>query len=147
MNACETCAFGNSGAACEPRNRLVAAICAASGRPFFCHHSRSGQEFDWQDGKASAFYAQAPDQRKVCEGWRRQVAELAALGHFRVTDDPDDHRLLMRYQRSLGAEALHELDLFLDAAAGGPEKEEARRRLESLLEAIHVHRSYDMGGA
>jgi hypothetical protein len=141
MSPCDTCAFGVSGAALEPLNRLRAAICAASGRPFFCHHSRSGKEFDWRDGNAVNFYAQHPSERKVCEGWRHQVAQFAALGHFQLTDNQADRALLLRYQRMLGADALCTLDEFL--AEDGPPKADARRRLESILEALHVHRSYD----
>jgi hypothetical protein len=147
MSACDTCAFGCfGGAADEPYNRLRGAITAAAGIPFFCHHDRSGREFGWagDDTKSLAnFYKIPPDQRKVCEGWKTQVGELARSGHFRVTDNAEDHTLLLRYQRMLGIEALATLDELIEAKDHA-EREGIRNRLESLLEALRVHRSYDL---
>lgn len=117
MNPCETCAFGKngkSGASSEPKNRLTAIISANAGLPFFCHHRRDGGDWEWHSDTAVAeFLKLPPTAKKLCEGWRREVARRKAIGHFNVGDTPEDQALLRRYQRGLGADALKTLNNFL----------------------------------
>lgn len=80
--ACDTCAFGSSGGACdEAENAMKAQICAFGGIPFFCHHGRDGQEYDWRNDPLGPL-ALAPENRKLCEGWRSQVGVLKRGGYF-----------------------------------------------------------------
>ncbi len=138
--SCSTCAFGKSGgAADEANNRLKGMLCALAGISFHCHHSRlpdgsPGPEYGWQAGTLGPFEL-PPNERRLCEGWRRTVAKLAAGGHFRFTDVAEDQFLLRRYQQGLGQAACRALDTFL--ATQEPEaKAKANRELKMCLEAL-----------
>lgn len=138
MSACDTCAFGKSGAAKEPRNRLVSNICALTAIPFHCHHTRSGPEFDWSGPglqSSASFLALPPAEKKVCEGWKLAVRKLKAEGQFNVGDTPEDQHLLRRYLRSLGADALRCLEYYL-AEKDLRDKEDLRRQLKDLIRAM-----------
>jgi hypothetical protein len=76
---CDTCAFGKTGAALEPHNRLRASICALGPFPFSCHHARDGREIDWRDRLSSP----AARDLRICVGWQREVARRAKLGYFK----------------------------------------------------------------
>lgn len=135
---CSTCALGKSGgAADESRNKLIATICAMSGRPFFCHHTRDGAEFDWKSGGCEsdiAFLQLPPRQRRVCQGWRRAVARLVRFGHFSHGETAADRGLLLGYQRSLGAEALRALDEVTSSV--GAAKKVALAKLKDRMRAL-----------
>lgn len=115
---CSTCAFGKSGgAADEVQNRLRGQVCARAGIPFFCHHTRSGPEYDWT-GDPLGPMSIPIEERRICAGWKVATAELAKRpGGLLAIDglDPDDAATLRLYQKWLGNEALKHLDEFLSA--------------------------------
>lgn len=75
---CGSCAYREASITRhEPYNALRALICALGGIPFYCH-----QGFDWRTAKGR-FPAGAP--RKVCEGWKREVALKAKDPEWRKT--------------------------------------------------------------
>ncbi len=116
---CETCALGGGhGAAGEITNRLKATVAAAAGVPFFCHHSRSGPEYDWRSGGLGPLIL-PPTERRLCAGWKVAVAERwrkhGPLA-FMLGNSPD--ALALRgYCHHLGNEAIAKLDA-LDSATG-----------------------------
>jgi len=125
---CETCAFnckGTGGAADEASNRLKGLLAAHSGFVFWCHHSRSGPEYDWKGDKLGPLSLPA-GERRVCSGWKAMVARIYApdgpMGFLRA-ETPQDAAILRRYQRSLGSQAMNLLDAFLS------EKDDARKDL------------------
>lgn len=137
MSACDSCAFakkGSGGASDEPKNRLKGLLCAHGPIPFFCHHSKSGPEYDWREGKLGPFEL-PPSERKICEGWRRAVAELKARGAFFAGENAADRAALLRYQRGLASEATRELDTFTQEK--DPEKKAvSHERLKDLCRAV-----------
>ncbi len=127
--ACDTCAFGKSGgAADEVSNRLKGMICAYGAIPFFCHHGRDGQEYDWrkQDSDLGPF-ALAPNNRKLCGGWRDTVFKLNRAGFFL------DYRYI---RRVVAQSALSRLDVFTAKSTPATEKEAARKRLSECMKFI-----------
>jgi hypothetical protein len=137
--ACETCAFGKSGgAADEAKNKMVGIICAASGIPFFCHHTKSGKEYDWQNSRLGPM-ALPIAERRICQGWKRRAREMLSRGQmaFLKKETPEDAKILRRYQRGLGESAIRSLDHFLATPASPKaDKEAARRDLRDALRAL-----------
>lgn len=136
---CDTCAFGKSGgAADEAANRLKAQICAHAGMPFFCHHMRSGPQYNWSATDGLGPLALVLNERRICAGWKQAVRNIVSpdgvLGFLRE-ERPSDAAILRRYQRDLGARALGALQRFL-----GEEdpviKEAARMALEHHCRAL-----------
>ncbi|MGH9522214.1 MAG: hypothetical protein ACRD3E_06755 [Terriglobales bacterium] len=106
---CDTCAFGNAGAALEAYNNLRARVCALGAVPFFCHHS-----IDWQSQhswKPNEIRRNAR-QSGVCAGWKREVKALTAKGWFK-------HARWLRH--ALAAVLLERINEWAD------EKDEARK--------------------
>jgi hypothetical protein len=126
--ACDTCAFGRSGgAADEPRNRLKGLICAYGASPFFCHHSRSGLEYDWRcEFSKLGPLALAPEDRKICAGWQRYVAELKRRGYFANAD----YRLI---RKVVARRACDLLETFTDKGTPPERKEFARVELRRCM--------------
>jgi len=82
MNSpCETCAFGNQGAAKEEMNALTSMLCGFGAIPFYCHHGRDNVEYDWQRDPLGPLRLH-PSNRKVCAGWQDQVRMLKGHGFF-----------------------------------------------------------------
>lgn len=136
--ACDTCAFGTSGgAADEVSNRLKGKLAAFSGVPFFCHHARSGEEYDWREGKLGPL-ALPPSQRRICAGWKRAVKHINSAdgiqGWIRE-EAPEDAAVLRRYQRGLGNSAMNALDRFLNEKDPSL-KELEKAKLTDLAQAI-----------
>lgn len=124
---CETCALGNTGAACEPYNALRAQICVLGGIPFGCH-----QEFNWQGG-ATEWFKIPPNQRKMCGGWQREVRALSLKGYF------DEYRSI---RRALAECALDAIELLIVCGNEGDEQgyKEARERIERCLRILSEKR-------
>lgn len=79
---CETCAFGDKGAAKEPDNALESVLCGLGAIPFYCHHGRlDNVEYEWKRNDLGPF-ALHPSNRKLCAGWQAQVKTLKAAGYF-----------------------------------------------------------------
>lgn len=138
MTPCETCAFnkpGSGGAANEVNNRLKGQICAHGGIPFFCHHDRSGQEYNWKTGMLGPLEL-PPAERRICQGWRGAVAKLNADGQFfRGMENADDRGALLRYQRGLANDATALIDAYL-AEREPAAKETLRAKLEDHCRAV-----------
>jgi hypothetical protein len=78
---CEGCAFteGTEANLC-PYNRLKGELCLLGGVPFYCHH-----DIDWRSPQTHKKKSRQEVRAiKVCAGWRREVAELAATGYFKT---------------------------------------------------------------
>ncbi len=144
---CDTCAFGTrgrGGAADELNNRLKGILCAISGTPFFCHHAADGTIYNWQAGKLGPM-ALAPNNRRLCAGWKHAVAKLAARGHFRFSPVDAEQHLLRQYHKGLGNDATRALDDFL-ATREPVAKAEANRRLKMNVQALKtegLHEIFD----
>lgn len=137
MSQCDTCAFnakGTGGAANEIVNRLKGLLCAHGGIPFFCHHIKSGEEYNWQAGGLGPFSVPIA-QRKVCDGWRGMVGRLAKRGKFHAGETPQDRSFLLRYQRSLASDALNTMERYL-AEKEPSSKAEIKRELDDLVRAV-----------
>src|SRR5262245_11677495 len=77
---CAGCAFRPGGAANrELYNHLRATICMLGPLPFLCHDGR-----DWADPDNHKFTPGEMFRRgwSICQGWRREVARLAATGYY-----------------------------------------------------------------
>lgn len=110
---CETCAFGKKGspgAASESKNRLKGMLCAYGPIPFWCHHTKSGGEYDWKHDPLGPMNI-PPSERKLCGGWQRMVSELNARGFFSI-GSAEDRPALRFYQKSLADTAIKQLDIF-----------------------------------
>lgn len=136
---CDTCALGticrsgdDRGAADEVRNRLRAEICARAGIPFFCHHSRSGPQYDWRAGGLGPL-SLPPGERRLCAGWKARVKEV--YPRDLVCSTPEDTAVLRRYQRGLGNEALDAVDRFIDEKDPA-RKVERRKEMRDLIRAV-----------
>lgn len=139
MNSkCDTCAFnkpGTNGAASEVTNRLKGLIAAHGLIPFFCHHSKSGAEYDWQSKNTLGPMSLPPCERKICGGWQDKVAKLAKAGKFRFESvTPEDGVALRRYQRSIANDALNEMEALINAPQDV--KTLHKGRLEDLVRAV-----------
>ncbi len=82
---CDSCAFGSSGAANEPFNRLRGTICALGAKVFWCHKGKDGSGYDWQSNPLGPFQL-PPENRKVCAGWQAEVQRLNRRGYFANAD-------------------------------------------------------------
>jgi hypothetical protein len=134
---CETCAFakpGSPGAASEVWNRARGWICAQGPLPFFCHHTRSGAEIDWQKDPLAPLHV-PPTERKICGGWQRAVAAISATGKFNLGHTPEDRDALRRYQRQLARHAFDVLEHYI-AEADPEEKRKLRRELKDTCRAL-----------
>ena len=135
MSQCDTCAFGCSGAANEVMNRLKGLIAARAGIPFFCHHAKSGEEYDWRSKNKLGPLVLLPNNRKLCDGWKAMVAGLARRGKFQFTMNVKDQMALRRYQQQLGHQAIAALDAFV-AETRARQKKKAKRKLDGLVRAV-----------
>lgn len=127
MNSpCDTCAFGNNGAAQEPANAIKSQICAFGAIPFWCHHGKDGQEYDWQNSVLGPMTL-APTNRKVCGGWQRQVSLLANAGYFRKYG---------LFRRIVGRAAFKAFEIFTTPEMNLHKKERANRKLERCLKFL-----------
>jgi len=138
---CETCAFnrkGSGGAASESPNRLKGLLSAYGLLPFFCHHDRNGDEYDWQNPKSLGPLQLAPDKRKICGGWQRYVARLNTRGFFNfgVESSHTDLPLLRHHQKQLASDAIRQLETFLACPSDGPQKDIERGRLVDIINAV-----------
>ena len=135
---CDACAFaapGTPGAASEPYNRMRGAICANGPIPFFCHHTRSGAEIDWQSDPLAPLHV-PPTQRKICGGWQRAVAAIAATGKFHLGQTPEDRDALRRYQRQLAQHTFNMLEKYLAEKNDPAKKRELRLQLKDSCRAL-----------
>lgn len=110
---CDTCAFnrtGTGGAADETTNRLKGEICVLGPIPFWCHHTKSGEEWNWKES-TSVLDVKDPTDRKVCGGWQKRVQAAAAKGEY----NPPEIR---PYQKHLALLALSSLDNILKKPEG-----------------------------
>ena len=123
MSACDTCALGNKGAACEPYNALRAQICVRGGIPFACHEG-----FNWRGGKKEWFKIPR-NQRKMCGGWKREVRALSLKGYF------DEYRSIRRAVAECALDAIEEL---IDCSNEGDDqgREEWRARIDRCLRIL-----------
>lgn len=135
---CRTCAFGKSGgAADETTNLLKSQLAAFSAVPFWCHHSRSGPEYDWENSILGPFELPV-SERRVCAGWKASVKEnFAAGGRFAFLREETgkDAAVLRRYQRSLGHYAMDALDRF-KREKDPAKKAEILKDLKSTCKAV-----------
>lgn len=126
VDPCSTCAFGPKRpgtAAAEPNNSVKGLICALGPLPFFCHHGRDGAEYDWK-GSPLGVMQLAPENRKVCAGWKQAVHERARRGWFR------SGRLI---RRAVARVALDLLATFIDEETSPALKERAGWDLEECV--------------
>jgi len=127
-NPCDSCAFvpGTVTHDSEPHNLLRATICLLGPLPFQCHYLRDGR--DIHADPAVPRYMSGNQYRgvgfRVCEGWRREVRELAATGYFK--DSP-------RRTKAYGMLALEELEIMLASEAGSEDWQEANQRLQLCM--------------
>lgn len=126
MSQCDTCAFGNSGAAKEANNALKGKICALGAIPFWCHHGKDGTEYDWQNSKLGP-YELEQSNRKICAGWQAEVAKLKRRGFF------DEFRAI---RRAAARVAFRSLEIFIDKTVSLHKKERARVMLERCLKFL-----------
>lgn len=109
---CSSCAFREG---CEtftdPYNRLRSMVASLGAVPFFCHKGK------------------LPNFRRLCAGWKAEVAKLAAQGHFR---DPQ-----VRHLRKIAAQhALTQIEVFTDKDKTQDEKDAAHREISWMLELL-----------
>ncbi len=127
MNSpCETCAFGNKGAGQEPENALKAQICSLGAIPFWCHHGKDGQEYDWQNSPLGPM-ALSPENRKICGGWQEQVSLLKKAGYFAKYG---------AIRRWVGRGAFKAYEIFATPEMNLHKKERANRKLERCLKFL-----------
>lgn len=128
-NPCEGCALTKGAAAnCEPNNHLAAMLAVLGPFPFYCHDA-----MEWRDELIHHFpprLLKRLGQLKVCEGWRREVAELAATGYY--AGDVVDKRL----RRTVAWAALVALNEFTKEGATPAQKDKARLKLRAYLEEL-----------
>lgn len=135
--ACNSCAFGPiGGAADEPLNTFTAQICSFGALPFYCHHGRDGVEYEWRNSPLGPLLLERSN-RKVCAGWRSQVAELNAAGYFKTSATRLIRRLVARrglamFHRFLDEENLHR-------------KEKARVQMEKCMLYVITKNNETMG--
>jgi len=122
-NPCETCAFGSAGAAQEPYNALRGTICSLGAVPFFCHHGRDGQEYDWQDSPLGPLQLH-PTNRKLCAGWQAEVSNLKQRGYF------GEYRPI---RRAVARAALNALERYLNKDLNLHKKQRAQMLLERCI--------------
>jgi hypothetical protein len=118
---CDTCAFGKTGAALEPHNRLRASICALGPFPFSCHHARDGREIDWRDRLSSP----AARDLRICVGWQREVARRAKLGYFKGP--------YREIRRAVAYAALQEVYAFTNQNVRAQDHRDPEGRLRRIL--------------
>jgi hypothetical protein len=127
--SCSTCAF-KSGCVThddEPYNRLKSEIAALAGFAFWCHHRKDGAKWDWDGAHAPIrFFEIHPSQRKVCDGWKQRVCELAAQGHFLGKERREE-------MREWGRLAYMSIDSFI--ASEDPEQK--KRDLDCMRTCLH----------
>jgi len=61
----------------EPWNNLRAQFCAMGAIPFVCHHGK-----DWLNAPQMTLAEAYQNKYPICQGWRREVQELADAGYF-----------------------------------------------------------------
>ena len=126
---CETCAFGSSGgAADEPSNAVRGLICAYGAIPFFCHHGKDGTEYDWREDALGPMRLN-PANRKLCEGWRAQVAALKRSGYF-------PNRSMTFIRRFVAKRAYKFWERFLIAGIGRTKKKQAWDQMKRCVKFI-----------
>jgi hypothetical protein len=117
---CAGCAFGPGAAANkEMYNHLRGLICLLGPVPFVCH--------DGQDWKNPENHKLAPAQFfrtgwKICEGWRREVARLAATGYYEHTS----------ISRGCAQAALNEIEILVSKEIDEEDRAEAIQTLAQL---------------
>ncbi len=134
---CETCALGGAGGASdEVRNRLVATIAAAAGTPFFCHHSRSGVEWDWRAAGGLGAFTLPPTERRLCAGWKAAVKERWRKGgplDFMLGNDPNA-AALRGYSHALGNDAIAKIEAL--GSAEGADRPRLIAEIGDLIRAL-----------
>ena len=122
---CETCAFTEgSDANLEPHNAIKGQLCVLGGIPFYCHH---GQEW-WTEEAAKIPPSKIRElQIPICQGWRREVAKLAAIGHFRKG---------AAITKAFAQIGLGELQVLCSKNLDDEDKEEAKRVLEAVFKNL-----------
>jgi hypothetical protein len=136
---CASCALlPGSEANKEPLSVLKAIISARGGIPFFCHHSRTtGEQYDWKSNESLGPLGLPHAERKLCDGWRREVARLKAAGKFRYGPDVSaaDVAILRKYEKSLAHCALLAVEHFVGEK--DPElKKMHRAEMDSMIRAL-----------
>lgn len=86
---CKGCAFTEgSEANKEPDNHIKGIICLLTPMPFYCHDS-----FNYKDPKYDLANSikDLPKTKRICQGWKESVAELAATGYYK--EEPKETRI------------------------------------------------------
>jgi len=128
---CAGCAFRPGGAANrELYNHLRATICMLGPLPFLCHDGR-----DWADPDNHKFTPGEMFRRgwSICQGWRREVARLAATGYYANNTE---------VTRSFAKAALQELEITLSEEVDEEDRAEAQELLAKFLANLyrkHTH--------
>lgn len=136
---CEGCALTEGAAAnCEPKNNLTAQLCVLGAIPFYCHEG-----FEWQaygDGDPMPKRKRAELKTlgaTICQGWRREVKELAAAGYY------DGHR---ESTRAIAVFGIVQMNKMLAAEEGSLEKREASASLGWAVQELGQQRRKFMEG-
>jgi hypothetical protein len=126
---CGGCALTKGAAAnTEPNNHLAAMIAVLGPFPFYCHDA-----MDWRNDFTHYLPPRLLKQRgelNVCEGWKREVRDLAETGYY--GGEVEDKRL----RRTVARAALVALRDFLTEGIAPGEKESARLRLGAYLREL-----------
>lgn len=94
---CDGCAFTKgSDANLEPDNFLKGIICQLTPMPFYCHET-----FDWKNPELDSIQdiKDLPKSKRICQGWKESVAELAKTGYFK--ENPKSTKIYGKFALSL----------------------------------------------
>lgn len=138
VSQCEGCALKTGAAAnCEPANNIKAQLCVLGAIPFYCH-----EKLDWQNPEAHK--AKRADVKVlgvgICQGWKREVAELAKTGYYKDRGD---------CKQDMAAIGIANLAKFIESKRGSQEKKDASEVLEFIIKELNEQRGFfsEKGGA
>lgn len=122
---CEGCALTPGAAAnLEPNNYLKALICVLGPVPFWCH---DGQDWANPDNHKPMTAADFRERGfRVCAGWKREVARLAATGYYK--ENPE-------VTKAIAMLASGQLETLL-GSDNAEDKEEAAGMLEAMMKRL-----------
>lgn len=128
---CKGCALKEGAAAnCEPANNIKAQLCVLGAIPFYCH-----ENLDWQNPEAHK--AKRADVKMlgvgICQGWKREVAELAKTGYYRDRGDS---------KKDLAAIGIVNLAKFIESERGSQAKNDASEILEFIIKELNEQRGF-----
>jgi hypothetical protein len=134
MKTCEGCAFTDGAVAnLEPDNNLRGQLCVLGAIPFYCHHAEDGSLQNLKDVKRSELRERIQSgQTVICQGWKREVSELAATGYYAKS---------LTAKRAIAVLGLGALAIFT-STQDRQKKEQAAKNLKGVILMLNRERGF-----